>query len=113
MKFELREEVQNHFQELTLEIRSETLGTGVFRVPAPDLGPFKSRTVFVPNLTAQEARVRSVQCIEGTWMPDSLYTHDEILAAVQAGCAPIRCRATSDCPAPSCWWCDPFDGCTT
>jgi hypothetical protein len=61
------------------------LGTGLFAIPAPDIGILEFRVVAVEHLTYEETAKRGDTCRAFKWIPEKVRTFKEIDDARKAG----------------------------
>jgi hypothetical protein len=74
-------------------------GTGVFLVPAPDIGPLEFRKILVPNIGYRETAKRAVGCPAFKWIPSHLGTQEQL---VTLSCESISCVSSDDCLGLAC-----------
>jgi len=123
MGFYLKKAIRNqikeksHFMSMSAHQRAtEIMGTGIFRIPDPSIGALASKTVFAEHISYEEARIRSLNCLEGTWIPEEILSFESIVNS-KASCG-SDCDSSQDCEGePTCYYCDPSDpgnwGCST
>lgn len=74
------------------DVNRDSLGTGLFMVPAPEIGMLEYRGVVVPGITYSACVKRGENCIGFKWIADALMTVDQINAE----------RANRSCLSPNC-----------
>lgn len=81
-----------------IDFQSE-LGTGVFVLPAPDLGALQLRKYFVDSLSYPEFLLRSQGCLASKWVPYSVLPRAQAEEAKRQTCETIRCEMSPwQCP---------------
>ncbi len=79
-----------------LRANSESLGTGLFLIPAPDKGILEFGGVIVPHISHSECAKRGETCIAFKWIADSYKSYEELMKerAATRGCLNPDCIGT-------------------
>jgi hypothetical protein len=83
----------------------QLLGYGMFSVPAPELGPLATKTVYVESISYEECCRRGHLCTAFKWMHPSVATIDDVRRAreTRGVCYDSRrCQTSNECRA-LCW----------
>jgi hypothetical protein len=76
------------------------LGTGIFLIPAPEIGTLEYKTINVPNLTYFDCAKRAHNCFAFQWVANDHVSLAEI-EKTQASCSGFCNYAGGYCP-PGC-----------
>ena len=93
-------EVYDYLKSLSkkgAKLKENTNGTGLFVVPAPELGILETRIILVENLPFGECARRGSNCIAFKWIPQGYKTAVEIKK--------IRARCSDNWCGPNDSWC--------
>lgn len=82
-------------------LEANTTGTGMFLVPAPEIGILEERVVLVPELSYEECAKRGTNCEAFKWIPNGFMKFDGIEAKLKK-CSRYYCGPNRKwCP----WFC--------
>lgn len=105
-------DVFTHFTQKT--IQKDSLGTGLFLVPAPQIGILEVEVVIVQDLTYSECMKRGNMCVAYKWIPTTIMGHDDIVKNRQSEssqCSIYYCEEASDCPSTYCICYEEYSSC--
>jgi hypothetical protein len=86
------EKVFQHFdaqQEERSSVLNAPTGTGIFLIPAPDIGIFEFKKILVENVSYIETVKRGQNCTAFSYLPNSILSFENIKARVCGNSCPL------------------------